>query len=48
MKGRDNFEDLGIDGKIVLEWLLGEKCGKVWIGFIWLRVRTSVRILRTW
>jgi hypothetical protein len=24
IKGRDNSEDLGIDGKIILEWMLGK------------------------
>jgi hypothetical protein len=24
LKGRDHSEDLGIDGMIVLEWILGE------------------------
>jgi hypothetical protein len=23
-KGRDHLEDLGIDGKIILEWILGK------------------------
>jgi hypothetical protein len=37
-KGRDHSEDLDIDGKIILESILG-KCGeKVWTGFIWLRM----------
>jgi hypothetical protein len=26
LKGRDHSEDLGIDGKIVLEWFLGKWC----------------------
>jgi hypothetical protein len=41
LKGRDHSEDMGIDGKIILEWIL-EKCGgKLWLGFIWLRIGTS-------
>jgi len=24
MKGRDHFEDVGIDGKIILKWTLGK------------------------
>jgi hypothetical protein len=30
LKGRDHSEDLGIDGKIILEWILGKQgkeCG---------------------
>jgi len=41
LKGRDHSEDLGIDGKIILECILGEWCGKVWTVLIWLRIRTS-------
>jgi hypothetical protein len=45
MKGRDHSEDLGIDGKIILEWVLGIWGGKVWIGFICLRIGASGGIL---
>jgi len=24
LKGRDNLEDLDVDGKIILEWILGK------------------------
>jgi len=30
LKGRDYAEDLGVDGKIILEWILGKygrRCG---------------------
>jgi hypothetical protein len=29
VKGRDCFEDLGIDGRILLEWILGKYGRKV-------------------
>jgi hypothetical protein len=29
LKGRDHSEDLGVDERIILEWILGEWCGKV-------------------
>jgi hypothetical protein len=29
LKGRDHSEDLGVDGKIILEWILGKWVGKV-------------------
>jgi len=32
------LEDVGVDGKIILEWILGKQGGKVWTGFIWLRI----------
>jgi len=32
LKGRDHLEDLGVDGKIILEWILGKQGGKVWTG----------------
>jgi len=38
---------LGVDGKIILEWILGKYGGKAWSGFIWLRIETSGGLLRT-
>jgi hypothetical protein len=28
LKGRDNFEDLGVLWKIILKWIVGEKVGR--------------------
>jgi hypothetical protein len=41
LKGRDHLEDLGLGGKIMLDWILRRRSGKVWIGCIWLRIGTS-------
>jgi hypothetical protein len=41
VKGRDHLEEPGVDGRIILEWILRKQGGKVWIGFIWIRIRTS-------
>jgi hypothetical protein len=41
LKGQDHLEDLGIDEKLILEWILKKLGGKVWTGFIWLRIGTS-------
>jgi hypothetical protein len=41
LKGRDNSEDLGVDGRIILDWILGKWVGKEWTAIIWLRI-TSI------
>jgi hypothetical protein len=41
LKGRHHSEDLGIDGKINIMWILGRYCPKAWTGCIWLRIETS-------
>jgi hypothetical protein len=33
-KERDHSQDLGVDWRIILEWMLGNKSGKVWTRFI--------------
>jgi hypothetical protein len=37
-KGREHLEDQGLDGTIILIWILKKKGGMVWIGFIRLRI----------
>jgi hypothetical protein len=44
-EGKNLSEDLGIDGRILLEWILGKQSGKVWTGFICLRKGTSGELL---
>jgi len=39
------LQDQGTDGKIILEWILGKKGGKVCSGCIWFRIGTSGRLL---
>jgi len=39
------LEYLGIDVRIILKWILNKLVGKEWIGFIWLRIEASVRLL---
>jgi hypothetical protein len=45
VKIRDHSDDLGVYGKIILEWILGEGCGKLWTGCIWVRLGTSGGLL---
>jgi len=45
LKGRNHSEDLGIDGKIILERILWKQIGKVWTGFIWVRIGTYSDLL---
>jgi hypothetical protein len=38
-------EDLDEDDRTILEWILQKWVGKVWNGFIWLRIGTSSGLL---
>jgi hypothetical protein len=40
-------QDLCVDGRIILEGILGKQGRRMRIGFIWLRTGTSGGILRT-
>jgi hypothetical protein len=42
LKGRDHSGNLDVDGKVILEWILGkEGGGTVFTGFIWFSIETS-------
>jgi len=45
LKGRNQWEDLYVDGKMILECILWKQCGKRWTGFISLRIGASGRLL---
>jgi hypothetical protein len=47
LKGRDHEEDLGVDGRLILEWILEKQNWKLWTVFIWLRIGIIGRLLRT-
>jgi len=40
VKGRECLEDLDVDGRIILEWILEIQGGKVWTGCFWFRIGT--------
>ena len=40
LRERDHIENLGIDGRIMLKWILKESVGRAWSGFFWLRLGT--------
>jgi hypothetical protein len=42
---RDHWEDQGVGGKMVSEWILGRLAWGVWIGFDWLRTGTGGGLL---
>jgi len=41
----EHLEDLGRDGKITLKRILKRHDGKVWTGFIWIRIGKSGGLL---
>jgi hypothetical protein len=41
MKGRDHLQKLGVYGRIILKCILKNHGGRVWTGFILLKIGTS-------
>jgi hypothetical protein len=45
LKERGHLKDVGLDGRIILQWILEKQGGKLRTGFIWFRMKTSGGIL---
>jgi hypothetical protein len=45
LNGRDHAKDLGVDGKMILQWILEEYDGKIWTGFIRIGIAITDRLL---
>jgi hypothetical protein len=41
----DHLEDVYVDGRIILKWILKSVQREVWIGFFWLRIGTNDDLL---
>jgi hypothetical protein len=46
-EGRDHAEDLGVVGRLIFDWISGIEGGKMWTGFIGLRIGISGGLLLT-
>ena len=47
LRERDHLQDLGIYGKIMINRIFNKLTRVLWTGLIWLKIRTSSRLLWT-
>ena len=40
-EGRNHLQDLGVDGRIILKWIITKWDVEAWAGFIWLGIGTG-------
>jgi hypothetical protein len=40
-KERDHYEDIDLDGRIILRRILEKQNGVIWTGLIWFRIGTN-------
>jgi hypothetical protein len=41
LREREHFEDPGVDGRIILRWIIRKSNRGAWTGLIWLRIGTG-------
>jgi hypothetical protein len=41
LEGKNHSEERGVNGKIILKWILGKQGGKVWTGCILFKILSS-------
>ena len=44
-KERDHLKDTGVDGRIMIQFVLNKLYGRTWTGLLWLRIGTSGGLL---
>jgi hypothetical protein len=41
LRGGDRLEGVGVDCRMILEWILGKYDRRLWAGFVWLEIGTG-------
>ena len=41
MRERNHFEDISVDGRIIIKWIIKKWDGELWTGVLWLTIGTG-------